>query len=117
MLPCTVAEPQSVNTFWQGWLRWSVEAGIDYFIGRKIAVWLDSLGLERIAAEGVTPEFNGGSDWATYWTETMQELKPALLKSGFVTEQMLADLDTRYQDPHYWTSVITFLASWGCKPA
>jgi hypothetical protein len=24
---------------------------------------------------------------------------------------------TRYQDPHYWTSVITFAANWGRKPA
>ena len=44
MLPCTVAEPDLMHRFWEGWLRWSVEAGIDYFVGRKIPVWLDSLG-------------------------------------------------------------------------
>ena len=44
MVPCTVAEPDSMNRFWEGWLRWSVEAGIDYIVGRKIPVWLDSLG-------------------------------------------------------------------------
>ena len=38
--------------FWQGWLRWSVEAGIDYHIGRKIPAWLDSLGLTDVAGEG-----------------------------------------------------------------
>jgi SAM-dependent methyltransferase len=117
MLPCTVTEPDSMRMFWQGWLKWSVEAGIDYFIGRKIPAWLDSLGLEDVGGEGHTAQFNGGSGWATYWTETMQELAPALLKSGYVTEKMLEEFHARYQDPHHWTSVITFTANWGRKPA
>ncbi len=116
MLPCSVAEPQSMLRFWQGWLRWSVEAGIDYHIGRKIPAWLDSLGLTDVAGEGHTAQFNGGSDWATYWTETMQELAPSLLKSGRVTGELLDEFRTLYQDPHYWTSVITFVANWGRKP-
>lgn len=41
MLLCTVTEPDSIHTFWQGWVKWSAEAGIDYFIGRKIpACWI-----------------------------------------------------------------------------
>src|SRR5262245_157031 len=76
MLPCTVAEPDSMHRFWEGWLRWSVEAGIDYFVGRKIPVWLDSLGLEDLAGEGHTAQFNGGSDWATYWIETCGSWRP-----------------------------------------
>ncbi len=79
MLPCTVTEPDAMRAFWQGWLKWSVEAGIDYSIGRKIPAWLDSLGLEDVAGEGHTAQFNGGSNWATYWTATMRELTPALL--------------------------------------
>src|SRR5271154_7424956 len=88
MLPCTVTEPDSMRAFWQGWLKWSVDAGIDYSIGRKIPAWLDSLGLEDVAGEGHTAQFNGGSRWATYWTATMQELAPRLLKSHCVTAQM-----------------------------
>jgi SAM-dependent methyltransferase len=117
MLPCTVAEPDSMHRFWEGWLRWSVEAGIDYSIGRKIPAWLDSLGLEDVAGEGNTAQFNGGSDWATYWIETVRELTPSLLKSGHVTEKMLEEFYARYHDPHYWTSVMTFTANWGRKPA
>jgi SAM-dependent methyltransferase len=115
MLPCTVAEPVSIHTFWQGWLKWSVGAGIDYFIGRKIPTWLDSLGLKDVGSEGHTAQFNGGSDWATYWTETMRELAPSLLTSGCITENLLEEFHTYYQNPHYWTSVITFIASWGRK--
>ena len=117
MLPCTVAEPDSMHTFWERWLKWSVEAGIDYFAGRKIPAWLDSLGLEDVAGEGHTAQFNGGSDWATYWIQTVRELAPSLLKSSYVTEKMLEEFHARYQDPHYWTSIMTFTANWGRKPA
>jgi SAM-dependent methyltransferase len=116
MLPCTVAEPDSIHAFWQRWLKWSEEAGIDYFIGRKIPAWLDSLDMQDVAGEGHTAQFNGGSVWATYWTETMRELAPSLLTKGYVTEKMLEEFLARYQDPHYWTSVITFTANWGRKP-
>jgi SAM-dependent methyltransferase len=117
MLPCTATDPDSIHTFWQGWLKWSTEAGIDYFIGRKIPAWLDSLGLEDIAGEGYTAQFNGTSDWAEYWIQSMRELAPSLLKSGHVTENILNEFYVRYQDPHYWTSVITFTANWGRRPA
>ncbi len=117
MLPCTVTEPEPIRTFWQGWLQWSVETSIDYFVGRKVPAWLDSLGLKSVAGEGHTALFNGGSDWATYWIMGVRELGPLLLKSGHVTEKMLEEFHTRYEDPHYWTSVITFTANWGHQPA
>jgi SAM-dependent methyltransferase len=116
MLPCTVTEPDAMREFWQGWLKWSVEAGIDYSIGRKIPAWLDSLGLEEVAGEGHTALFNGGSLWATYWTATVRELGPALLKSGHVTGKMLEEFHSCYEDPHYWTSIMTFVENWGRKP-
>lgn len=116
MLPCTVAEPDSMRLFWLGWLKWSAQAGIDYSIGRKISDWLDLFGLEDIAGEGYTAHFNGGSDWANYWRETMTELAPALLQSGHVNRGMLDEFQARYRDRHYWTSVITFTANWGRKP-
>ena len=47
----------------------------------------------------------------------MQELQPVLLESTYVTESMLEEFRARYRDPHYWTSVITFTANWGRKPA
>jgi len=115
MLPCTVTEPEPMRAFWQGWLEWSREAGIDYFVGRKIPAWLDALGLQEVGGEGHTAVFNGGSDWATYWIMGIRELAPRMLQSGHVTNEMLDELYARYQDPHYWTSVITFTANWGRK--
>jgi SAM-dependent methyltransferase len=117
MLPCMVAEPESLREFWRGWLGWSVECGIDYFIGRKLPAWLDARGLADVAAEGSTAHFNGGSDWARYWASTVRELAPSLLRSGQVTERMLDDFYSYFQNPHYWTSVISFVATSGRKPA
>lgn len=117
MLASTVAEPEILRMLWQGWMEWSVEAGIDYYIGRKIPAWLDRLGLEDVAGEGHTALFNGNSDWAKCWTMTIRELAPAMLQSGHVTEEMLEEFYVRFQDPHYWTSLISFTANWGRKPA
>jgi len=117
MTPCTLTEPDSMRHFWQGWLQWSAQENIDYFIGRKIPSWLDALGLREVAGEGRTAWFNGGSDWSTYWKLTMQELAPPLVKSTFITDPMLHEFQAHYSDPHYWTSVITFTANWGRKPA
>ena len=66
MLPCTVTEPDGICEFWNG--------------------WLDPLGLENVSGEGHTAHFNGGSGWATYWVQAMQELTPSLLKSGYIPE-------------------------------
>lgn len=33
-LPVSIAEPAEVRAFWAGWLAWSRQQGIDYFIGR-----------------------------------------------------------------------------------
>ena len=115
MLPCTVTGPELIHSFWQGWMQWSHEAGIDYSIGRKIPAWLDSLRMQEITGEGHTAIFNGGSDWAVYWTMSVRELAPSLLRSGHVDDDMLREFYARYQDPHYWTSVITFTANWGRK--
>jgi len=73
---------------------------VDYFIGRKVSGWLDELGLEHVAGEGHTAVFNGGSGWATYWAMTARERAARLLQSGHVTQEMLAQLENRFRDPH-----------------
>jgi len=98
-------------------MNWSEQSGIDYHVGRKIPAWLDWLGLEDVAGEGHTAQFNGGSAWATYWAGTIRELAPSILKSGDASGEALDDFYARYRDPHYWTSVITFVANWGRRPA
>ena len=106
-----------MRRFWHGWLEWAAAAGIDYFVGRTIPPWLDGLWLRDVAGEANTAWFHGASDWARYWTSTIEELAPALLRSTYVTEEMLDGFRKHSRDRHYWTSVISFTASWGWKPA
>ena len=46
----------------------------------------------------------------------MRELAPALLKSGYITGKMLEEFHSCYQDPRYWTGIMTFIETWGRKP-
>jgi hypothetical protein len=46
---------------------------------------MDSFGLQDVAGKEHTPQFNGGSGWATYWIETIRERAPSLVKRGHVT--------------------------------
>ena len=43
-LPVTIAEPPEVRAFWNGWLAWSRDRGIDYQIGRTLAPEIGGLG-------------------------------------------------------------------------
>jgi SAM-dependent methyltransferase len=75
-LPVSIAEPPEIQAFWKGWLAWSREQGIDYFIGRRLPAALVSRGLHGIGATAETALYNGGSPWAVYWRETVIELRP-----------------------------------------
>src|SRR5258708_20044833 len=109
LLRATAAEPEWVRAFWQGWFDWSDSVGIDYFIGRKMPSFLVGLNLGSVAAEGHTALYNGGSPWAAYWLETLKELRPRLIESGYITEILMSEFDTLYSDPRSWTSAIPSL--------
>lgn len=115
-LPATAATPEPLRAFWQAWLEWSKSAGVDYFIGRKMPNLLSATGLDDVAAEGTTALYRGKSLWAEYWLETLNELRPRLIESGYVTAPLLTQFKRLYSDPRTWTSAITFVASWGTKP-
>src|SRR5206468_1190050 len=70
-LPVSVAKPPEVPAFWDGWLAWSRERGIDYHIGRALAPRLAALGLTQISGTAETAIYNGGSRWADYWTQAV----------------------------------------------
>lgn len=116
MQPATVAEPGLIRKFWHGWFRWAASVGIDYLVGNKIAPLLDEHGLEHISATGEIVQFNGSSQWATYFVQTIRELRPKLAEVGHVTEEQIADFEVHFEDPHYWTSAISFVATSARKP-
>ncbi|PYI70079.1 MAG: hypothetical protein DMF08_12410 [Verrucomicrobia bacterium] len=112
-LPVTIAEPQDVRAFWNGWLAWSRERGIDYHIGRTLAPRLASLGLTNISGTAETAIYNGHSLWADYWIETVTELRGDLVSSGKLDEALIDKFLAYYADSNWWTQSIAFTAVHG----
>ena len=115
-LPVSVAEPPEVEAFWDGWLAWSREVGIDYHIGRTLASRLAALGIEDLAGTAETAVYNGGSAWATYWIDTVTELRDQLTASGHLTAALIDGFLTRCRDAAWWTETIAFTAVRGRAP-
>jgi SAM-dependent methyltransferase len=112
-LPVSVAEPPEVHAFWDGWLAWSRERGIDYHIGRTLAPRLASLGLTNISGTAETAVYNGGSLWADYWIETITELRGDLISSGRLDDALINKFLVCCADSNWWTQTIAFTAVHG----
>ena len=109
-LPVSVAEPPEVRAFWKGWLTWSRDQGIDYHVGRSLAPRLAAASLEQVAGTAETAVYNGGSSWATYWTQTVTELRDRLVGSGRLDDQLIDRFLDHCADPGWWTQTIAFTA-------
>jgi hypothetical protein len=105
-----VADPPEIRAFWDGWLAWASEQGIDYFIGRRLPAALAALGLDSIDATAETALYNGGSDWARYWQLTIIELRERLVGSGHLDDRLVEAFLTRCADHAWWTQTIAFTA-------
>jgi SAM-dependent methyltransferase len=112
-LPVMVAEPPEVRAFWEGWLAWSRGQGIDYFIGRRLPAMLSRLGLADVGATAETAHYNGGSAWASYWRQTVIELRGRLVASGKLDDGLIDTFLARCADPAWWTQTIAFTATSG----
>jgi SAM-dependent methyltransferase len=115
-LPVSIAEPPEIREFWQGWLAWSREQGIDYFIGRRLPGMLAGLGVGGIEATAETALYRGDSPWADYWRQTITELRPRLLSSGKLSSRSVSAFLARCEDRAWWTQTIAFTAASGRVP-
>jgi hypothetical protein len=106
----SAAEPAEIRAFWEGWLAWSREQGIDYMIGRRLPAAMAAHGLEGVEATAETALYNGGSPWAVYWQETVTELRARLLASGKLDDGSIDTFLTYCADPAWWTQTIAFTA-------
>jgi SAM-dependent methyltransferase len=115
-LPVSIAEPPAVRDFWQGWLAWSREQGIDYFLGRWLPQLLSAAGLADVGAIAETALYNGGSPWAAYWQQTIRQLRGRLQDSGKLDKEGIDSFLARCADPRWWTQTIAFTAVYGRVP-
>jgi len=109
-LPVSVAEPPEVRAFWKAWLAWSRERGIDYYIGRSLAPRLAAVGLCQISGSAETAVYNGASQWANYWTQTITELRDDLLSSSKLNDALVDTFLSYCADSNWWTQTIAFTA-------
>ena len=116
-LPVSVAEPPEVRAFWDGWLAWSRERGIDYYVGRTLAPRLAALGLTQISGTAETAIYNGGSPWAEYWIQTITELRDDLIDSRKLDNPLVDKFLDYCADPNWWTQTIAFTAVHSRAPA
>lgn len=115
-LQVTIAEPPEVGAFWNGWLAWSRDQGIDYQIGRTLAPRLAALGLKRIRGAAETAIYNGTSLWADYWTQTVKELRDDLISSRNLDNALVDTFLGYCADPAWWTQTIAFTCSSRLRP-
>jgi 2-polyprenyl-3-methyl-5-hydroxy-6-metoxy-1,4-benzoquinol methylase len=115
-LPVSVAEPPEVRAFWNGWLAWSRDEGIDYHVGRTLAPRLATLGVEELAGTAETAVYRGGSAWASYWTQTVTELREKLVQHDRLDDRLINGFLARCDDPSWWTQTIAFTAVHGRRP-
>lgn len=112
-LPVSIAEPPEIRAFWQGWLAWSREQGIDYFIGRRLPRMLSEMGVSDVEGTAEAALYPGDSPWADYWRQTITALRPSLLSSGKLDNRSIGAFLARCQDPSWWTQTIAFTAVHG----
>ena len=92
-----------MRDFWEGFLAWAADEGIDYFVGRRVAPGLARSGFEGVAAHGETILFPGGSLTARYLALTMRELEDPLLSSGLIGKTTWTETMELFDNPAFWT--------------
>jgi SAM-dependent methyltransferase len=114
--PVLATDSAAMRDFWQGFLAWAADHGIDYFVGRRLGAWLADLGFGEIAAHGETILFNGGSLPARYLSLTMRELERSLLGSGRIGQADWNEAMTLLENPAFWTWQNSYVTTTGRKP-
>jgi SAM-dependent methyltransferase len=114
--PTLIVEPDDQAQFWRDFLTWAAKHNIDYFVGRKIAPHLQELGIEKLASQGHTILYEGGSDFAEWWRLGIGEVAELMLREGATSKERLDHFFQLYNDPKYWTMTIAFTATTGQRP-
>ena len=104
-------EPPSQKHFWEQFIQWAAMHQIDYYVGRKVPVWLQAEGLINIYSEGHAILYNGNSRFARWWDLGIREVADKLQSEGGVSQATLDEFFACYRDPTYWTMTIAFTAT------
>jgi SAM-dependent methyltransferase len=99
------------HRFWSAWCRWGGTEGVDYRIGHKLTGVMREAGLEVTDTSIDVPFYQGGSDWATLYAQTVDATMP---RAG---ERIEPDLVEAFQratvDPSQWLCSFGWVAVTG----
>lgn len=115
--PVLATENRALRGFWEGFLAWAADRDIDYFVGRRLGGWMAELGLQAVEVRGETIRFEGGSDTATYWRQTFEELADPIRASGRIARADWDEAMRLFDTPGQWMWQCCFLTASGVKPA
>ncbi len=101
--PVLATDSPTLRAFWEGYLAWAADQGIDYFVGRRVAPALVSHGFEDVRANGETILYPGNSVVARYWELTLRELEGPIRESGLVTDTVWDEAMTLLHNPRFWS--------------
>jgi SAM-dependent methyltransferase len=111
--PALATDSATARDFWQGFLAWAADHGIDYFVGRRLGGWLAERRFEAIEAHGETILFNGGSLTSRYLKLTMTELRPSLLASGLISQATWDATMSLFDNAGFWTWQNSYVVTTG----
>ena len=115
--PTWTVAPSSQKRFWEQFIQWAASHRIDYYVGRKIAAWVQANGLLNVKSEGHAILYNGCSPFAEWWDYGILEGAEKLQSEGGVSRAALDEFFSLYRDPSYWTTTIAFTATTAqCPP-
>ena len=114
--PVLATDSAVLRGFWEGFLAWAANHGIDYFVGRRLGQLLAEQGFGKIAVHGETILFNGGSLPARYLKTTMEELQTSLLGSGLIGRSAWDETMALFDTAAFWTWQNAYVVTTGRKP-
>lgn len=109
--PTWTVEPPAQQKFWADFVAWAATHKIDYYVGRKIAPWLQEEAMVNINSEGHATVYNGGSEFARWWIYSVAEVAEKLGEEAGVSKAVIEEFYALYQNPKYWTTSIAFTAT------
>jgi SAM-dependent methyltransferase len=115
--PVLATDNATLREFWQGFLAWAGNQGIDYFIGRRLGALLAKARFSDINVHGETILFNGGSQTARYWKLSCAKLGECILASGLVTPTVWKEALALFDNAEFWTWQNSYVVTSGKKGA
>ena len=93
------------------------QAGFDPRFGRRLVAELGEAGLGEVDAEGRVRVIRGGTPDTAFYRLSLESLREALVESGALTEEEVAEALARTDDPEAVYLSPIMVAAWGRRPA